>query len=90
MCFYAIVINIEEITPESWKQFDSRLGQIARITGNFDYKNAIRELQKEWRNVAARSNPEQAMLFKNADNAFKQMIILEKAAESASKQDGLF
>jgi len=79
-----------QITPESWKQFDSKLGQIARSTGNFDYKNAIRELQKEWRNVAARSNPEQAMLFKNADNAFKQMIILEKAAESASKQDGLF
>jgi hypothetical protein len=84
------VSKADKILPDTWKEFDAKLGNIARKTGNQDYKNAIRELQKEWRGMAARSNPEQADLFKNVDKAFRGMTILEKATESAAKQDGLF
>lgn len=84
------VTKAGKITPQTWKEFDSKLGQIARKTGNFDYKNAVRELQREWRNVAARSNPAQADLFRKADSAYSQLLTLEKAAEAASKQEGLF
>ena len=84
------VSKADKILPETWKEFDAKLGNIARKTGNQDYKNVIRELQKEWRGMAARSNPDQAELFKNADKAFREMTILEKATESAAKQDGLF
>jgi hypothetical protein len=84
------VTKADAILPDTWKEFDSSLGQIARKTGNMDYKNAIRELQREWRNMAARSNPKQAKLFKDADAAYSQLSILERAAENAAKQEGVF
>lgn len=84
------VTKADAILPETWKEFDSSLGQIAKKTGNQDYKNAIRELQREWRGMAARSNPKQAKLFKDADSAYSQLSVLERAAENASKQEGAF
>jgi len=84
------VTKADAILPETWKDFDSSLGQIAKKTGNQDYKNAIRELQREWRSMAARSNPKQAKLFKDADSAYSQLSVLERAAENASKQEGAF
>jgi hypothetical protein len=84
------VTKADAILPETWKEFDSSLGQIAKKTGNQDYKNAIRELQREWRSMAARSNPKQAKLFKDADSAYSQLSVLERAAENAAKQEGAF
>lgn len=84
------VTKADQILPETWKELDASLGKLIRDEGDFTAKNALRQLQSEWRQAAARSNPEQAKLFSNADAGYKNLLILDKAAEAAAKQDGVF
>lgn len=79
-----------QILPDTWKQLDSKLGEAARKTKNPEFRDAVRQLQVEWRDMAGRSNPKQRELFKKADSAYANLIRLEKAAESASKGEGVF
>lgn len=84
------VSKADQILPDTWKQMDAKLGDAARSTKNMDYKNALRQLQVEWRDMAARSNPEQRGLFKQADAAYSNLVRLEKASDSALKAEGVF
>ena len=79
-----------KILPETWKQLDSQIGTIANKGANQDLKNAARELQTQWRNMAARSSPEQAKLFENADDAYSGLLRLSDATFRSSTDMGEF
>lgn len=84
------VTKSDQVLPDTWKELDAMLGKAMRETKNYELKSGLRQLQSEWRDMAGRSNPEQRKLFKSADAAYKNLLILEKAAGKAAKQDGVF
>lgn len=78
------------LLPETWKKIDSELGQILRKAKDPQFQDAIRELQKQWRGLAGRSNPEQAKLFRAADQAYYGLERLTNATYRKSQDMGEF
>lgn len=79
-----------KILPETWKELDAKVGKLASKGANEDFKQAMRQLQIEWRDVAARSNPEQAQLFREADQAYSGLQRLLKASTASVGGGGEF
>ena len=79
-----------KLLPETWKKIDSELGQTIRKAKDPQFQDAIRELQRQWRDVAGRSNPKQRQLFKSADDAYSGLERLTKATYRSAGEMGEF
>lgn len=84
------VSESNRILPETWKELDSVIGKLASKGESQDFKDAMRQLQKEWRGAASRSNPEQAELFRSADKAYSGLELLTKATFRSASDQGEF
>jgi hypothetical protein len=81
----------KSILSDVWKTIDAGIGRAARSSAkNPVVADSLRGLQKQWKDVLVRSNPQQADLFNRADKAFVNMLKLENATKLASKQEGVF
>lgn len=81
--------GIEAVT---YKQIDSKLGKLisAKKASNPELSDALRELQSLMRDQVSRSNPEQSKALDAANSAWAKLVRLEKAANSASSNEGVF
>lgn len=79
-----------KLLPETWKKIDSELGQTIRKAKDPQFQDAMRELQRQWRDVAGRSNPDQRQLFKSADEAYSGLERLTKATYRSAGEMGEF
>lgn len=78
------------ITGESFKELESILGKEVRdfssgLASPHDrrYASAVRELQAQLRDMLARNNPAQAERLQSINDAYRQLSVLEDAAQSA-------
>lgn len=79
-----------KLLPETWKKIDSELGQTIRKAKDPQFQDAMRELQRQWREVAGRSNPAQRELFRAADQAYTGLDRLTKATYRSAQDMGEF
>ena len=82
------------ITGESYKELESLLSKEVRDFRNSQnphdrrYANAVRELQTELREMAARANPEHAEQLGNINAAWRELMVLEDAVNKAPEGSG--
>lgn len=79
-----------KLLPETWKKIDSELGQSIQKAKDPQFQDAMRELQRQWRDVAGRSSPEQRELFRAADKAYTGLERLTKATYRSAQDMGEF
>jgi len=78
------------ITTKSYKEVDSRLGDLALKNANNEAGGAFKELKALLKRQAERANPDYRKALDAADEAFTKRVIVEKAANSASGTGGVF
>ena len=80
---------------DTYKEIDSDLGREARSyfgeSGEAKkYGDAVREAQRQLRDLMARQNPHQAARLRAADSAHRDLLRLEDAAARMGADEGLF
>lgn len=78
------------VTTKSYKQLDSRLGQLAQANAGKEIGGAFKELDAILKRQAERVNPAYREALDKADEVFTKRVIVEKAANSASGTGGVF
>ena len=84
------------MSGDAFKQVDERLGQIARGAMKADDYNqrelgkAVLELQGTMRRMVERSNPDKAPALKAANEAYANLLRVERAASMVGAEDGVF
>jgi len=78
------------ITTKSYKEIDSRLGELALKNTNNEAGGAFKELKDILRRQAERTNPGYRKALDAADEAFTKRVIVEKASNAASGTGGVF
>ncbi len=86
-----------QMSGETFKGVDEVLGKEAstymRASGDPDarkYGQAIRDLQQSLRNMLERNNPDQAEALQAANESWKRMLPLERAASYTGTDEGIF
>jgi hypothetical protein len=80
----------------TFKTMDSELGQIARrfssstTASEREIADAVRELQRSMRGLAARTNPDVAPAIRAADEAWANLVRYEGAAAAQGATEGVF
>lgn len=84
------------ISAAIYKRVDSHLGELASkfrsSTDGYQQQlgDALAEMQRAIRDAGARSNPQAAKLFKEADTAFANLVRVQDASKRAAAQNGEF
>ena len=84
------------LSADDFKRLDSALGrEIARYRKSpdapqQDYADVLMDVQHALRDQLVRTNPDAAQAFRAADDGYRHLVILERAANRARNNDGLF
>jgi hypothetical protein len=93
--YFKDYLNRPGLTAESFKELDSKLGaDIAKFGKGDAYQQkvgeALQEVQRIVTDNAKRANPAAAALFKQADQAWANLVRVEGASVGAKATDGIF
>jgi hypothetical protein len=82
-----------EILGTEWKKIDHKLGEKASSAmkrGMDDERDAYLEIQRIFRDMFARQNPDQAPYLRDADRAYSRWIVAANAAARLGSKEGVF
>jgi hypothetical protein len=75
--------------PETWKQIDSNLGNIAKKASDKEVADGVLQLNQLLKDAAKRQNPEFADAMQKADLSYAMLARISDAAKKAG-EDGIF
>lgn len=94
--YFKNYLNQPAMTAEAFKELDSKLAKdVARFAGSNDaYQQKVGEVLAQARTTitdsAKRANPQAAALFKQADEAWANLVRVEGASKAAKNAEGVF
>lgn len=89
-------LNTGRVTADEFKTIDSALSQqISKFGRSQDpaqqeYADVLREVQRGLNDQMARTNPDAATLFRQADDGYRHLVIVENATNASSAPNGVF
>ena len=94
--YFREYLNRPALTAEAFKELDSKLGKdaaaFARSNDAFQQKvgDALSEVRRIVTDNAKRANPQASALFKQADEAWANLVRIEGASKKALNTEGVF
>lgn len=89
-------LNAGRVTADQFKEIDSALSQqISKFGRSKDpaqqeYADVLREIQRGLNDQMARTNPDAATLFRQADDGYRHLVIVENATNASAAPNGVF
>jgi len=89
-------LNAGRVGADDFKELDSALSQqISKFGRSTDvthqeYADVLRELQRGLNDQMARTNPAAGELFRQADDGYRHLVIVENATNAAAAGNGVF